>query len=152
MNNLKDVFSKLIFRTSAICVAVTLAVLTVTQIIKSTDGGGIPAVTLGQFALFLLFSLLLAGASFLFLLPIHKALCLLVHFAACGVAFFALFMLAGKFAFESPSAVFIAMMLYTVLYAVGLGVYLLARLIARLISKKDAPKAKKEAPVYEKRF
>ena len=32
MNTIKDVFSKLLFRTTAICVAVTLAVLTVTQI------------------------------------------------------------------------------------------------------------------------
>ena len=152
MNTIKDVFSKLLFRTTAICVAVTLAVLTVTQIIKSADGGGIPAITLGQFALFLLFSLLLAGASFLFLLSLHKALCLLIHFTVCGIAFFALFMLAGKFAFGSPSAVFIAMLLYTVLYAVGLGIYLLVRLIARFLSKKDAPKTQKEAPVYEKRF
>ncbi len=152
MNVFKDTFFKLFSRASVICVAISFLMLSVTQIIKATDGGGIPAVTLAQFSLFFLFSLILAGASFLFRLPFHNALCTLIHFLSCGVAFFAVFMLAGKFAFESPAAIFIALMLYTVLYAVGFGIYMLTRLISRLLSGKDTPKTPKETPVYEKRF
>ena len=151
MSKVKQLLSQIFLRAWTVCVIVTFLFFLIAQIMKSADIGGVAAMTLLQYLLFFIFSLVLSAEALLFKLPLPKPICQLIHFGITAVAFFAVFILGGKFSFANTSSVFVAMMLYIILYAVGLGAYLLCRFILRRITKKE-DEVKKEQVVYEKRF
>ncbi len=153
-NTVKDIIVKLFTRSCTVCVAVSFFVMIIAQLAKNADtGGGRLAVTLSQYALFYLFSFIIAAASFLFLIPIAKALCYLIHFATCSAAFLIIFSLAGKISFATVSSGFKAVTLCVFFYVVGLAVFSLTKLLTKeKNSKGKSDSAQKSKPAYEKRF
>ena len=139
---------KLISRACIICVAISFLFFVVAQIVTINSLDGELGISFSQYALFALFSLLLAAAGYLFRLPLSKFLRLFIHFVVTGVSFFVMFAVAGKLNLKSFGGAMVFFALFTLLYALFFGVYLLFK---RLLFP-EALKKKKDAEVYEKRF
>ncbi|MBO5653313.1 MAG: hypothetical protein J6S44_03775 [Clostridia bacterium] len=145
---IKNLLLELISRACIICVAVSLLFFVVAKIVTANTVGGELGISFSQYGLFALFSLLLAAASYLFRLPLSKALCFLIHYVATGASFFIMFAIAGKLTAKSFGGAMVFFALFTLLYAVFFGVYLLFK---RLLFPEAFPK-KKGAEDYKKRF
>lgn len=144
---IKSFLLELFSRACIICVAVSMLFFALAKIVTLNSLDGELGISFSQYALFALFSLILAGASYLFRLPLSKFLCLLIHFVTTGVSFFVMFAVAGKLNLKSFGGAMVFFALFTLLYALFFGIYLLFK---RLLFPEAFKK--KEAPVYKKRF
>ena len=140
---------KLISNACVICVAVSLLFFAAASIVTANSLDGQLGISFSQYALFILFSLLLAAAAYLFRLPLPRSLCLLIHFVVTAICFFVMFAVAGKLNLKSFGGAMVFFALFTLLYLLFLGLYLLFKRI--VFPEKTKNKRKEEVP-YEKRF
>lgn len=150
---MKSIISTLVSRACLICVGISLFFFTVAQIAAYVRMDGELGVSFSQYLLFLLFSFILAGASYSFRLPLPSAVNVLIHYAICLLSFFITFIAAGKLVRMTASTVLVFTVIFTLLYALVFGIFLL---IKRLFGKaekqeKTARKSKAEAE-YQNRF
>lgn len=140
---------ELLSRACMTCVAVSLLFFAVAAIVTANSLDGKPAIPFSQYALFFLFSLLLAAAGYLFRLPTHKVLRLLIHFLVTAACFFVMFAVAGKLNMHNFGGAMVFFSLFTLFYALFFGVYLLLKWLLFPESRKKKAKAEEH---YEKRF
>ena len=145
---IKALVLELLSRACIVCVAVSMLFFLVAKIVTVNSLDGELGISFSQYALFALFSLLLAAAGYHFRLPISKILRLLIHFVTTGVSFFVMFAVAGKLNLKSFGGALVFFVLFTLLYALFFGIYLLLK---RLLYP-EAFQKKKVAEPYEKRF
>lgn len=89
----------------------------------------------GQFALIVTFGFVISLAEFMYEeLKIKKVLKCLVHYGVLLVAFCLIFIISGNISVQRPSAVFGAIVIYTVLY---FAVYAIVHFVRRAINKAD---------------
>ena len=150
---LKTLIASLVGRACAICVGISLLFFTVAQIASYVRMDGELGISFSQYLLFVLFSLVLAGASYIFRLPLPRVLNLLIHYASCLLSFFVTFLAAGKLVKLTPSACLVFAVIFTLLYALVFGVYLLVRKLFRISPKSEKSDRKTKAEEeYRSRF
>lgn len=150
---IKSVIYTLVGRACAICVGTSLLFFTVAQIASYIRMDGELGISFSQYLLFLLFSFVLAGASYLFRLPLPRAVNLLIHYASCLLSFFITFIAAGKLVRVTASAILVFAMIFTLLYAVVFGICLLIRKLVGSPEKVAKSNKKHEAEEeYRSRF
>ena len=89
----------------------------------------------GQFALIVTFGFVISLAEFMYEeLKVKKVLKCLVHYGVLLVAFCLIFIVSGNISVQRPSAVFGAIVIYTVLY---FAVYAIVHFLRRAINKAD---------------
>ena len=101
-----------------------------------------PAIAPKQFALILTFGFLIAFAEFMYeqlkLKTIYKCL---IHYCVLLLAFCLIFIVSGNISAQRPSAIFVAVILYTLLYFVIWTIVHFARkAITRIDNKLDTKK------------
>ena len=143
----RDFILQLISRACVICVAVSLLFFAVAAIVTANSLDGALGISFSQYALFMLFSLLLTGAGYLFRLPVSGVLRLLIHYLVAGACFFIMFAVAGKLNVGSFGGAMVFFTLFTIFYALFFGIYLLIKWL--LYPEKRKKKAEQH---YEKRF
>ena len=97
-----------------------------------------------QFILIVSFGFIISLAEFMYEeLKIKKALKCLIHYAVLLLAFCLIFIVSGKISAQKPSAVFVAVVLYTILYfTVWSIVHFVRKAINCADDKLDAKKEK----------
>ena len=148
----KEFVRKILISTCVICTLISVFFYFIAAIVNEVESlFDETAVTFRQFALILLFSLLVALANRLLAVQkLHIALRILIHYATLLAAFLVVFIAAGKLNVSGPASVFLAVMIFTVLYAVCfVAGYFLLRLFGALPSQQAKPE---EKPVYRSRF
>lgn len=145
---IKAFLLELLSRACIVCVAVSMLFFVIAKIVTINSLDGELGISFSQYALFALFSLILAAAGYLFRLPISKVLRLFLHFVTTGASFFVMFAVAGKLSLKSFGGAMVFFVIFTLLYALFFGIYLLFK---RLLSPAPFQK-KKDMETYEKRF
>lgn len=111
-----------------------------------------PAITTGQFFLILLFGMMISFTGFLCnLIKVNPIFRCLIHYAVLLVAFCFIFVISGNITSGRASAVFVAIVLFTIFYFFGCFVVMLIRksvnsLDAKLDSGKSAEKKETKRP------
>ena len=144
----RDFILRLISNACVICVTVSLLFFAVAAIVTANSVEGALGISFSQYGLFILFSLLLAAAAYLFRLPVSGFLRVLIHYAVTAACFFIMFAVAGKLNASSFGGAMVFFALFTLLYAVFFGAYLL---VSHLLFPEKRRKNTKEES-YEKRF
>ena len=94
-----------------------------------------PAIAPKQFALILTFGLLIALAEFMYeQLKMKKVYKCLIHYSVLMMEFCFIFILSGNISKKGSSAVFIAIILYTVLYFL---IWTIVHFVRKAINKMD---------------
>ena len=141
-----------LYRATAFCVGISLAFFLFAQVVASIRGEGQLGISFSQYALILLFSLLLSAAHYLFCLPLARPLCIFIHYAVCAVAFYIVFFTASKLMVENAGAFIVLLGLFTLFYIIFFGAAVLLRfLVSPKRKQKKAAEANAEAS-YERRF
>ncbi len=139
-----------LFDACSICVIFTLALFAFNALMHKTGNFG---VSFKQYAILLLFSVIIAYANDLFKLKNLAFFArLLLHFFVLAIAFYVVFLLAGMIRLESTANFFMAFLLYTIFYAVFFGIVLLIKKC--FYPKKEDKKAKNtsEKKPYQNMF
>ena len=138
-------FYRILTQGCVICTAITVAFC---LFIKCCHTLSEAAMTLTQYLIILLFSLLVAGANQLFRLPVLPLFAkLLIHCAALCLAFCAVFIGFSKITVTSPSVVFAVIFIFIFVYAVIAGaVFGIRRLCRR---KQTSDPEKPYRPLYK---
>ena len=93
-----------------------------------------PAIIPSQFALILLFGFIIALAEFLYnILKLKQALRCFIHYGILLLAFCIIFIISGNIA-SKPSAVFVAVIIFTMLYFTTWGT---VKLVRKTVTKAD---------------
>lgn len=88
-----------------------------------------------QFALILLFGFVISFAEFLYEeLKVKKVYKCLIHYGVLLVAFCIIFVVSGNISAQKPSAVFVAIILYTILYFT---IWVIVQFTRKAINKAD---------------
>lgn len=118
------------------CVAFTVLMLLLFLVGSSVPAFG-NAIEVGSILTVFLFSFLIGCANLLLLLRrIPTAARVLLHYAACGITFYVVFVLIAAKA-NGPLSLLIYGIAYTVLYALMVGLYCLFRSIGNREKKGD---------------
>ncbi len=149
---IKEFVFQFISRACCVCVAISLLFFTLAQIIMVTSLDNEVGISFSQYALFLLFSLILCGAAYLFRLPLPKIINLLIHYFVCGISFFIMFSVAGKLQLGNFGKITVFFAIFTIFYAVFFGLYLLFKYLFLSDGKKTKNKKKAHEEPYKKRF
>lgn len=139
-------FYRILAQGCIICTAITVAFC---LFIKFSHTLSEAAMTLTQYLIILLFSLLVAGANQLFrlrVLPLFAKLS--VHCAALCLAFCAVFIGFSKITVSSPSVVFVVIFVFVLAYAVIAGAILGVRRLLGSKKQADTPE-KPYHPLYK---
>lgn len=101
----------------------------------------------GIFAVILLFGIIISITDLIFDSPkIKRGIQVLTHYFVLLIAFCVIFIIIGKISLKSPSAVFAAIVLFTLLYGIMFGVvYAIKRLINKGDDYIDSKSSKKTA-------
>lgn len=106
-----------------------------------------PAIDFPTFALIFVFGIIISAASMiLYVKTMHTALKILIHYVILFIAFFVIFLLAGKLTLGGPSVVFAAIVIFTFLYAlIFAAVYFIRRAVIGADKALDARVSKKNS-------
>jgi hypothetical protein len=109
------------------------------------------AIDFTTFLLIFIFGIIISATDLVFDIPaLRKVFKVIIHYAVLLVAFFVVFLLAGKLGNAGSSVIFSALIIFTFLYAV---IFTIVFLIKRAVNKADkmlakSEKKKKEKPAY----
>lgn len=151
--NIKSHIVSFFGKTCAACVGLSILFYTVMAILSDTSLEITNAIPFGQFMLLLLSGALLTGASYLFLLPFAKAICVLLHFIACFILLLLTFVLAGNLLVLNAGSILVFLVIYAVCYFAAFGIFHLLRYLFFPEARREkAAKEKKAEEEYVKRF
>lgn len=103
---------------------------------------------LTDYFLILLISLLVMGASKVFLIKtLPRLVNWIIHYFSCLMGFYIVFFAGNKINLSAPSAVFSSLILFSLAYLLGLGGYCLYAIFSKK-TKTDTPKSAPEVPEY----
>lgn len=113
------------------CAFGTLISLAFCMFIKATHSLSMPAMTISQYLIILLFGFFIACANLLFAIKsIPKALVYMIHYLALLISFYVIFVLISKAKFPTVGQLFIGFVLFSLIYALA---FFLVWLIRRLV-------------------
>lgn len=151
--NVKSHIISFFGKTCTACVGLSLLFYIVMAILSETSLEITSAIPFGQFLLLLLAGALLTGAGYLFLLPLSKAINVLLHFIACFVLLLLTFIFSGNLIVLNAGSILVFFVVYAVCYFAVFGLYRLFRyLFFPEIRDEKTKKEKKEEEEYVKRF
>lgn len=94
-----------------------------------------PAIAPKQFALILAFGFIISLAEFMYdSLKLKTALKCIIHYCVLMVAFCFIFIISGNISAQKPSAVFVAIILYTFMYFV---IWTIVHFVRKAINRMD---------------
>ena len=135
-----------------------ILILSVFYIFSAFLGASAYGILWDRFLVIIGYSLLISAADLLYsVLPIHKALCVLIHYALLLAGFIPIFIFLGAYASSpiTPQRVFIAVAFFSILYFLAAlavwGVKALAAKVGKgsLAKEEKTPKKKKKTkPEY----
>ena len=151
--NIKKSILSFFGKTCTACVGLALLFYILLAILSQSSLDIVQALPAGQFLLLLLTAALLNGASYLLLLPLHKAINILLHYIVCILSLFVTFAASGKVIAANATSTLVFFVIFSVLYAAYWGILLLVRFLLFPEKRKEKTKAeqKKEAE-YVNRF
>ena len=140
--NIKKSILSFFGKTCATCVGLTILFYILIEILATTSLDIVRAIPAGQFFLLLLCALLLNAASYLLLLPLSKAIRILLHYIACILSLLFTFAATEKISLSSASGVLVFVVIFSLLYALYWGALLLVRFL--LYPERRRARTKKE--------
>ena len=140
--NIKKSILSFFGKTCTSCVGLSLLFYLLIEILSTTSLDIVRALPAGQFLLLLLCAALLNAASYIFLLPLPKAINVLLHYIVCILSLFVTFIATGKVVASNAANVLVFFVIFSFLYALYWGLFLLARFL--LFPEKRKEKTKKE--------
>ena len=145
---IRDLIPSFFARACCASVALSTVFYIFMEIAYSTSLDVVNGIAFGQFLLLFLCAALLAGASYLFLLPLPRSVNVLLTYITNFLSLFIVFNAAGKTLSFLPT-----LLIFTLFYAIFFGILFLFRLIFYPEKRREKTKAeeKKEAE-YVNRF
>ncbi len=148
---MENKITKLLYHSFVYSAAITVAFF----IFGYITGVQEPKLSLSRFLVILLFSAIISGAEFLFMIPkVPKAVCYIIHYAALFIAFLIVFIIINSSGITS-SFVFAAVVIFTIIYAViTVAVFLLTKFVFKDNKKNEIADGKKtdEEKKYTPKF
>lgn len=137
---------KIAFATAIFALAIN-ALYLIAPLILQPYSETSPSISIPQYIVILIFSFVIALANRIFdAEKLHKALKILIHFAAVTVSFIVLFSSWNPEAFQKASSYFIAIFLFAIVYAIVFaGIAVCKKIYAKSKLSKPAPVAKPKA-------
>ena len=125
----------------------TVLILSLFYAFAAISESAADAIAPGQFALILGFGFIISLAEFMYeMLNVRKIYKCLIHYFVLLAAFCLIFIVAGNISSQKPSAIFVAIVLYTISYFT---IYVLVRLIRMSINCADDKLDRKTSKVKE---
>ena len=140
--NIKKSFLSFFGKTCTACVGLTLLFYILIEILSATSLEIVRAIPVGQFLLLFLCAALLNAASYVFLLPLSKAIRVLLHYIVCVLSLLITFVATGKVMISNAVNILVFFVIFSFLYGAYWGLFLLARFL--LFPEKRREKTKKE--------
>lgn len=138
---------KLILEACAYAVLICLLFLLFAEI----SGFTAATLSLGRFALLLLFGGVIAGANTIWeLRDWHYMLRLFIHYVALLTSFFVVFVISGNIKVNGGAAIFVATFVFTFLYAIIFTIAYFVKKSLRAVDKKLSGSQKKAGSKEEK--
>lgn len=140
--NIKKSILSFFGKTCTACVGLTLLFYILIEILSATSLDIVRGIPVGQFLLLVLCAALLNAASYIFLAPLPKGVCILLHYIICILSLFVTFVASGKVILSSATNVLVFFVIFSFLYAAYWGLFLLVRFL--LYPEKRSEKAQRE--------